>query len=672
MSYSSPAARKARVPDIKDQIFAGKFAEAVNAQQAGRYDEARRLLLELLAVDVRHAESLYLLGVVEYHCKHYEVAVKMMQRALSIQSRNPLYHANLGKILVEMGRHDEGEAELRLAARLKPEMMDAHHGLGNLCSAQGKFEEAVEHYQRALKLAPREASIRTNCGNAYLHMGKTEEAFAMYRQAIGFDAGNLDAHLNLGTAYLGQKQWDEALACYEKVLEIEPRHALAYYNIGVCYQKQLKYDEAQRAYEKALEIEPGSKTVTLNLIAVLRFKKDLAVSEKYCRAMIAGNPDFAEGYCGIGDVYFDRNEFKSAIEYYQKAIERKPDYAEAYSNLGCVYSKMGKMEEAARYYDKAIEYDPDHVNAHCNLAFLQLTLGDYENGLYHHEWRFRHSSGAAPLYPGPQWQGQPLKGERVLLYGEQGLGDSLQFLRYLPQVQKAGATVLLAVQKPLRRLVEQIEGIAEYYYPGDIFGAYDYQCALMSLPKAFHTTPETIPAAVPYLKVPAEAQQAADALDWPEKGLRVGLVWAGNPNHTNDQNRSIPLRELAPLWQVEGVHFYSLQMGAGVAQLTEAAGPLIDLTAGVEDFADTAARLMNLDLLIAVDTSVAHMAGALGRPTWMMVPYVPDWRWFLERNDSPWYPALRLFRQPELGDWASVAAEIRAALTARAEEKLRG
>lgn len=668
MSYSSPAARKGCVPDIKEQIFAGKFAEAAQAQQAGRYDEARRLLLELLAINVRHAESLYMLGVVEYHCKHLEVAAKMIARALAVDSRNPLYRANLGKVLLEMGRYEEAETELSTAAHARPDLLDAHYGLGNLCAAQGRHDEAVGHYQRALKLAPRDANIRTNFGNAYLHQGKIEEAFAQYRQAIEFDPKNIDAHLNMGTAYLGRGEWAEALACYEQVLALNQQYALAYYNIGACYQKQKKYAEAQTAYEKALAIEPDSKTVTLNLIAVLRSQRLYADSEKYCRQMIAQHPEYAEGYCGVGDLYFDQNQFEEAIDYYQKAIERKPDYAEAYSNLGCVYSKLGRMEEAELYYEKAIACDPDHVNAHCNLAFLKLTLGDYESGLHHHEWRFRHSSGSAPLYPGEQWQGQKLNGEKVLLYGEQGLGDSLQFLRYLPQVRQAGATVLLAIQHPLRRLVEQMEGIAEYYYPGDLFKPYDYQCALMSLPKAFHTTPETIPTTVPYLKVPEEAQRAADALAWPEKGLRVGLVWAGNPNHTNDANRSIPLRALAPLWQVEGVHFYSLQMGAGTAQLAEAAGPLNDLTPGIEDFADTAARLMNLDLLIAVDTSVVHMAGALGRPIWMMVPFVPDWRWFLDRSDSPWYPSMRLFRQKQIGDWASVVEPIRVALAERAAQ----
>jgi tetratricopeptide (TPR) repeat protein len=408
--------------------------------------------------------------------------------------------------------------------------------------------------------------------------------------------------------------------------------------------------------------------VTLNLIAVLRFQKKYAASEEYCRKMIASHPEFAEGYAGVGDICFDQNDLGPAIEYYQKAIERKPDYAEAYSNLGSVFSKLGRMGEAEEYYNKAIACDPDHVNAHCNLSLLQLTLGDYEHGLHHYEWRFRHSAGAVPIYPGEQWKGQKLNGERVLLYDEQGLGDSLQFLRYLPQVRNAGATVHLAISKPLRRLVEQLEGIEAFYYPGDLLGPYEYQCALMSLPKAFHTRPETIPATGAYMKVPAEAQQAADALAWPEKGLRVGLVWAGNPNHSNDSNRSIPLRELAPLWRVEGVHFYSLQIGAGEAERAEAAGPLIDLTEGIEDFADTAARLMKLDLLIAVDTSVVHMAGSLGRPVWTMLPFVPDWRWFLDRSDSPWYPSMRLFRQKQIGDWASVVEPIRAALAERAAQ----
>jgi tetratricopeptide (TPR) repeat protein len=672
MRYSSPAARSSQLPDIKEQIFADKFGRAVKAQRMGNLDKARGLVLELLAVNVRHVESLHLLGVIEYQCKHLEVAAKMFQRAIAVNSRNPVYHCDLGKIWMDMGRLEEAAAEFDQALKLRPDFADGHHSLGNLHSAKGEFEQAVSCYLRALKSTPCDANLCTNLGNAYLHQGKVEVALKMYGHALRFDSGNLDAHLNMGTAYLSQNEWEKALECYEKALKIQPRHALTLYNIGVCYQKRKMYDEAQSAYEKALEVEPDSNTVCLNLIAVLRLKKDVETSEKYCRQLIARNPKHAEAHCGIADLYFDQHRYELAIEYYRKALELRPEYAEAYSNLGCVYSNMGAMAEAEQCYEKALALDPDHVNAHCNMAFLLLTRGDYEKGLYHHEWRYRHQSGAVPRFPGPQWDGRALHGERVLLYGEQGIGDSLQFLRYLPMVSAAGATVLLAVQAPLRRLVEELDGIEERFYNGDALSEYDYQCALLSLPLAFHTTPETIPAAVPYLKIPAEAQQTADALDWPATGLRVGLVWSGNPNHTNDHNRSIPLRDLAPLWQLEGVNFFSLQMGAGTAQLDEAPGPLTDLTTGITDFADTAARMARLDLVIAVDTSVAHLAGALGLPVWVLLPNVPDWRWFYERTDSPWYPSMRLFRQPEVGDWATVANNLRNALAALAAEKAGG
>ncbi len=261
-------------------------------------------------------------------------------------------------------------------------------------------------------------------------------------------------------------------------------------------------------------------------------------------------------------------------------------------------------------------------------------------------------------FPPPQWRGEPLHGARILLHGEQGLGDTLQFLRFLPMVQATGASVLLEVQPPLRSLAAQLPGVTALFTSGEPLPPFDWHCPLMSLPTALGIASESLPAPRSYLSIPDAAQQKAAALPWPATGLRVGIAWAGNAAHTKDRYRSLPLALLEPLLRLEGVHFYSLQMGPPAAQLQSLQAPITDLRPAITDMADTAALIAHLDLVIAVDTSVVHLAGALGKPVWLMLPAAPDWRWMLHRDDSPWYPSMRLFRQPTLNDWPHVVAQI--------------
>jgi hypothetical protein len=262
----------------------------------------------------------------------------------------------------------------------------------------------------------------------------------------------------------------------------------------------------------------------------------------------------------------------------------------------------------------------------------------------------------------PLWRGEPIEGKRILLHAEQGLGDTLQFLRYVPMVQARGGAVVLDVQGTLRRLAAQLPGLSVLISQGE--AGFDWQCPLMSLPLAFGTTVDTIPADIPYLTIPEEAQQAAARRDWPEEGIRIGLVWSGNPKYVDDQSRSIPLTLFAQHVALEGAHLYSLQLGAAAEQIDNAGVPVTDLREAIGDMADTAALVQHLDLVITVDTAVAHLAGALGRRTWILLPFAPDWRWLTQRQDSPWYPTARLFRQPRPGDWDAVMANVREALIA--------
>jgi tetratricopeptide (TPR) repeat protein len=669
MRYSASSLRKPPVIDVKEKILREKFAHAFAAKQAGQLEQAKALCLEVLAVNVRHAGSLHLLGIIEYESHHYEVSAKMIARALAVEGSNAFYHGNLGLVLHAMGRLDEASEEYRRALKLKPDYADAHQNLGNLYCAQGRHEESLRHYKRAVNLHPQDSAARTSLGNAYLVLGKFEKAMEQYQKALEFKPDSADAYHNIGTAYLNQEKWKQAQENYERALAIEPHYALAYYNLGICFQKQKKWERAREYYEKALELQPDSTATLMNLGVVFREQKKYKEAAAYYRKVLEVRDDSAEAHCGLADILLNSDVIDEALVHYQRAVALRPDYSEAYSNQGCALGRKNDLDGAQHSFERAVELDPGHVNAHCNLAMLLLSRGNYAEGWKHNEWRYWHKDGSTWKFSEPLWTGEPLEGKRILLHGEQGLGDDLQFLRYLPLVARAGGKVLLAVPVTLRRLVEQMPEISELYVTGDKLPGCDLQSPLMSLPIGFHTTPETIPAEVPYLTVPEEARRAAEALCWPEKGLRVGLVWAGNPHHANDRNRSMKVSDLEPLWKVDGVHLFSLQMGTGAQQVDGTAGPLIDLTPGVADMADTAARIEQLDLVIAVDTSVAHLAGALGKPVWLLVAFTPDWRWFYERTDSPWYPSMRLFRQSTPGDWKTVMENVCAALAEKAAEK---
>jgi hypothetical protein len=373
------------------------------------------------------------------------------------------------------------------------------------------------------------------------------------------------------------------------------------------------------------------------------------------------DPEIAVAHTNLGNVRQAQGRLEEAVACHERALAVEPMNPEAYSNLGGILDLQGKLTESMAAYDRALELRPDFAVALFNRSLLRLRTGDLISGLPDYEHRWHLTKRRAFIQP--QWHGQPLDGARILLYPEQGLGDTVQFLRYVPLVQAAGGQVVLEVQPQMRRLVAHLPEAAEIICVGEPLPPFDWHCPFMSLPLAFGTTLDTIPARVPYLTIPQEAD-VIRVFPSEDSGLRVGLVWAGSPAHLRDRFRSIPLELLKPLFGLEGVQFYSLQMGPAAEELREAGAlaKMIDLAPKIEDMADTAALINNLDLIIAVDTAVAHLAGALGKPVWAMLPLVPDWRWLLDREDSPWYPTMRLFRQSTLGDWASVVEAVRCAL----------
>jgi len=499
----------------------------------------------------------------------------------------------------------------------------AHHQAGRL-------GEAERVYRRILELDAQHAEGLHLLGMVAFQTGQCDAAAELISRAI-LRNGTEDRYFtNLGNVLQGQGRLEEAVSCYRRALQLNPGSGAAQGNLGLALQFLNKLEEAAESFERALDLVP-----------------QVAVT-----------------YTNLGNVRQAQGRLEEAAACHKRALALEPRNPEAWCNLGSVLDLQGRMPESEAAYDHALELKPDFGVALFNRSLLYLRTGNFVHGWPGYEHRY--SLHRRREFVQPQWHGEPLNGARILLYAEQGLGDALQFMRYIPLVKAAGGTVVLEVQPQLRRLALQLPGVAELTCTGQP-PPFDWHCSLLSLPLAFGTALDTIPGQTPYLPVPPEAAKKAAGFPWPDKGLRVGIVWAGRPEHLRDRFRSIPLPLLTPLFGLEGVQFFSLQLGPAAADLPVSKG-VTDLSEEIQDLADTAALVGHLDLVITVDTAVAHLAGALDKPVWVMLPFVADWRWLLNREDSPWYPSMRLFRQSTLGDWRPVVEKVRGALLEQVRE----
>jgi tetratricopeptide (TPR) repeat protein len=695
ISFAKPRSSPGPAPAVQRLA-----AHAVREHQAGHLEEAKRLYLEVLALDVKHAKSLFGLGLVEYQLGRYETAARMMERAIAVDEQVALYHSSLGAALQMLHEAERAAAayeraltlepnneefhfalgNVRLqqkepakarahyeeAIRIRPDRADTHSNLGNVHLELGELEEARACYERALELQPGFVEAETNLGNVDLKQGRPAEAAEHYARAVARDPNRAEAHNNLGNALRGLGKVEEAKGCYERALAIRPDYAHAHNNLGVALQSLGRMQEAAAAHARAVELNPRDAGGWNNLGVVWGELGQLTTAAGCHERALALDPKYAEAHNNLGVVYRNLGRLEEAAACHERALALKPEYAEAENNLGNVRRNQGRLAEARACYERALALKADLVDAAWNSSLVDLLEGNFERGWRQYEVRRQRKRNAPRVFDAPLWRGEALEGARILLHAEQGLGDTLQYLRYVPLVKARGGRVLLDVQGQLKRLALEAPGVEAVTATGEALGDFAWQCPLMSLPLAFATVMDTIPAQVPYLKVPEEAGRAAAGRAWGAGGLRVGVVWSGNPKYSDDRARSVPLTMMAPLFALQGVQWFSLQMGAAAEQLGGAQTGVTDLRPAIGDMADTAALLERLDLVITVDTAVAHLAGALGRPVWVLLPFAPDWRWLLEREDSPWYPTMRLFRQPLPGDWAAVLERVRAELARRA------
>ena len=527
---------------------------------------------------------------------------------------------------------DLGVAErlYRQVLAIQPLHAVAHNNLGNTLQGLGKASDAVGHFEKAIALKPGYAEAHNNLANTLHAIGSLEESWRHFKTALCLTPTYPQAHNNLGNLLLTLGQLEDAAASYKLALDFSPSYPEAHSNLGHALTGLNQLDEAK----------------------------------SHCDQALALHPKYAAAYNNLGVIQHRQAQFEEAQASYRAAIQLRPNYPEAYLNLGNLLESQGLFSDALALYEKALSLRHDYALAHLNRSLIQLKMGNFGDGWHGHEWRWRQRGVREPRLNlrQPQWTGAPLNGASILLHAEQGLGDSIQFLRYVPMVRAAGGRILLEIPATLRRLVSKLVCADELILSGTPRPPTDFHCPLMSLPLSFKTGEHTIPNGESYLSVPHEAQQKAAGLLSKFQKPRIGLVWAGNPKHLKDRFRSIPLSIFAKITDCEEASFFSLQIGESATELPKSSFPIVSLSAEIEDLADTAALIQQLDLVISVDTSVAHLAGALGIATWLLLSTDSDWRWLIDREDSPWYASIRIFRQSAFGNWESVIETVKSSL----------
>jgi tetratricopeptide (TPR) repeat protein len=532
-----------------------------------------------------------------------------------------------------------------------------NYSKGNLSQAETLLKEIV-HVQ------PGNTDALYLLAEISYRSGKRDAAVDYLRNALQHDSTNAEASSNLGFILQEKGQFDEAVQCYRKALQINPHLLEAYINLGNVFKEKGQFVDAIRCYQSALQLNPDLPETYGNL--GLTFQKAGRPDEaiEYCQKAVEHNPHDANMYYNLGIVFQEKGQLDEAITCYQKALQIDPHDAGIYNNLAFALQENRRPHEAMPYYQKALQLNPDYATAHWNLSLAFLLTGNFREGWKEYEWRWetQYLISSRRQFRQPLWDGSDIKGRTILLHAEQGFGDTIQFIRYAPLVAERGAQVIVECQKELASLLQSVEGIAKVVVRGEELPEFDVQCPLLSLPLAIDTTLETIPAIVPYMAADAGLTKTWKAkISQDNSKMKIGFAWAGNPGFKQNRYRNMPLELFLPLTQIPDVAFYSLQKGGEAEEAKNPPGGmrLFDYTEDILDFSDTASFIKNLDLIISVDTAIAHLAGALGKPVWTLLPFSPEWRWLLNREDCPWYPTMRLFRQPALGNWEPVIEYVR-------------
>ena len=578
--------------------------QAMQALQSGDFHNAELLLIDCASIDANNVETIHLLGIVYASQNNHQAAIEYYKKALKLTPEDPSVLSNFGSSLNSTGNHHEALCAFQEAIRIDPHSSEYWYNAGNTLCDMNQHNQALLHYQRSIELNPEFYQSHNNLGKALFELRRYQESLACYEEALSLNIYFLDAFINKGMTLHELKRFDDALAHYDKALSLKPDYAEAWSNKGITLHELKRFDDALAHYDKALSL--------------------------------------------------------------------KPDYAEAWSNKGITLHELKRFDDALAHYDKALGIRPDFHDAIFNKSLAMLLQGDYERGfvLYESRWnseKVSQSSGKR-FFERPSWLGkQSLQGKTILLYGEQGFGDFIQFCRYTKSVFDLGAKVILEVPQQLAMVMQSLEGVSQLVIRGDKLPPFDYQCPLLSLPLALNQNLSNIAVCNSYLTPNQDKEREWHLKLGKKEKQRIGLVWSSMSNFKDDSKRSLILEDLVKALPPDKFEYFCLQR-----ELKQCDKEFLNAYKNIrffgdelEDFGDTAALISCLDLVISTCTSVPHLSAALGKETWMLLSYTPDWRWLLDRSDSPWYSSLKLYRQQVIGDWTDVLNRVRCDLVDR-------
>lgn len=676
------------LPDATKRAFA--------EYSAGNFTLAAEICSKILCTKSDHFDATHLLAVLRAKKKEFADAERLYAAALRIRPDNAEVWNNSGVNLQAQKRFEEAAANFSNAVELRPNYLDAWNNLGLAQKALNRSNDALHSFSRALEIDPEYISCLSNRGNIYSHLGRFAEAISDHTRAVELNPKFAEGYNNRGSVYLTKRRmakaleefdraievredyfeawsnrgialqhlerWEEAIASYDRALAINPLYADGWNNRAVALQELKRSTDALASADRAIDLRPQYPEAFYNRGITLRSLNRFIEAEASYKEALRLRANYPEAHTNLGNVYRELNRPFEAIDEYRKSIRLRPEDHVAWCHLGTVLHETAQPEEAAKCFEASLARKPDYVDGHWNRALIHLMQGNLAEGWDGYESRRQKKDiWQGPTFPGTEWNGDMKPGTRVFVYAEQGLGDTLQFVRFAYLLAEKGLKIIINCPRRLHALLEGRENVEIIKQDGKV--VCDFHVPMMSIPwhiKAGMADLCTHRPAYLYAE-PARVRRWSKKL--PQNGFRVGIVWQGSPEHDVDRGRSFPLAMYEPIARIPGVHLISLQKNAGAEQVAALNGRfpvtvLDDFDEGPDAFLDTAAVMMNCELIITSDTSVAHLAGGLGRPIWMALKRVPDWRWFADRPDSPWYPSMRLFRQKIMGDWTPVFDEI--------------
>jgi len=623
-----------------------KLQQAISLYQSGQLQQAEKTCQQILGKYPQHAGAFHLLGIIAYQIGDYRIATGLITQAIKIDSSQCVFFNSLGSALQEQGRLRESIQAFNQALKIQPQFAGAHYNKGNTLQEQGRLEESIEAYQKAIEIEPQFAGAHNNLGNALKERGKLEESIEAYQKAIEIEPQFAGAHNNLGNALKERGKLEESIEACQRAIEIQPQFAGAHYNKGNTLQEQGKLEESIEAYQKAIEIEP----------------------------------DYTDAHNNLGNALREQGRLEEAVEAYQQAIEIEPNYTGAHNNLGNALREQGRLEEAVEACQQAIEIEPDHADAHNNLGIILLLKGNLLQGWKEYEWRWKCSDSLSENrnFPQPPWDRTNLNDKSILIWAEQGIGDEIMFASILSTLSQMTERIIVECDIRLVPLFQhsfpQIQFFSRQnpFHPHLLDKNIDYQIPMGSLGQWFRTDEDSFKQSKQsYLtacvnrsaKIRRRYQKLADGR------MLVGISWKSTGiNQRRALLKSTVLEDWTSILLHKDCYFINLQYGDVKEELAQFQQQMdlmiyqdeeIDSLQNLDDFA---AQVSALDLVISIDNTTVHMAGALGKQVWALLPYIPDWRWMLAREDTPWYPSMRLFRQNETRDWSGVFSQVRSEL----------